>query len=153
MKKQNQLALSFIIITSLFIFSCNNKDTPDPTPKTKTQLLTQATWKFSSASAAGTDITNNSLLACIKDDVTTFVSTGTGNISDGAILCSPTTGGNFTWSFQSSETVLVMSAGLFPGGSGTFNIVSLTDLNLIVSQNVIVPPSSSPINVQFTFIH
>lgn len=152
MKKHLLLAVTSVVLISCFFISCSNKE-DTPAPKTKTQLLTQATWKFSSASAAGLDITNNALLTCIKDDITTFVSNGTGNISDGTILCSPTTGGNFTWSFQSGETVLSLSASLFPGGSGTFNIITLNETNLVVSQNVVIPPSTTSINVQFTFVH
>ena len=70
MQKQ-QLHLTLITFLTLFIFTGCDKNN-DPAPKTKTELLTQASWKFSSASAAGTDITNNPAIVCVKDDVVTY---------------------------------------------------------------------------------
>jgi hypothetical protein len=152
MKKQLGFLL-VLIAANFFIFSsCNKGDNP-PLPKTKTQLLTQATWKFQSASASGTDITNNPAIACIKDDVITFVSAGTGNINDGAIVCTPTTSGNFTWSFQNNETTLIMSTTLIPGGSGNFTIGTLNETTLTISQNVVIQPLLTPIPVTAVYIH
>ena len=65
----------------------------------------------------------------------------------------PTTAGNFTWAFQNNETELMMSAGLFPAGSGLFNIVTLNETTLVVSQNVFFPPSPTAILVVATYIH
>lgn len=152
MKKQLAISVAVFTAFSVLTASCSNKEDTPP-PKTKTQLLTQASWKFSSATAAGTDITNNPLLACIKDNVTVFVSDGTGNNTEGPVICVPTTAGNFTWSFQSGETVLSMSGSLFPGGTGTFNLVTLNETTLVVSQNVTIPPSTTSVLVQFTFVH
>jgi outer membrane protein assembly factor BamB len=152
MKKQIGFLL-VLIATNFFIFSSCNKTDTTPAPKTKTQLISQAVWKFQSASASGTDITNNPAIACIKDDIITFVSAGTGNISDGAIVCVPTTTGNFTWSFQNSESTLVMSTNLLPGGSGTFTIVTLTETTLTISQNVLIPPLLTPIPVTAVYVH
>lgn len=122
-------------------------------PKTKTQLLTQASWKFSSASASGTDITNNAAIACIKDDVITFTTSNTGTITEGTVICSPTTAGSFTWNFVSSETQLQMSSGIYPNGNGLFTITALTETSLTITQDVIIPPSSSAIPVSATYIH
>jgi hypothetical protein len=152
MKKQIRL-LFVLIAANFFIYSSCHKTDTTPAPKTKTQLLTQATWKFQSASASGTDITNNPAIACIKDDIITFASAGTGNINDGAIVCAPTTGGNFTWNFQNSETTLVMSTTLLPGGSGTFTIGTLNETTLTVSQNVAIPPILTPIPVTAVYVH
>ena len=152
MKKQIRF-LCILIAANFFIFSSCNKTDTTPAPKTKTQLLTQSSWKFQSATASGTDITNNPALACIKDDILTFASAGTGNIVDGTIVCAPTTSGNFTWNFQNSETTLVMSTTLIPGGSGTFTLVTLNETTLTVSQNVLIPPILTAIPVTAVYVH
>lgn len=144
---------TLILVAAAFITPGTGCKKDKEAPKTKTQLLTQASWKFSSASASGTDITNNAAIACIKDDVITFNSNLNGTISEGSIVCSPTTAGNFTWSFQSGETQLQMSSGIYPAGSGLFTITALTETSLTITQNAIIPPSSSSIPVSATYIH
>ncbi len=141
------------LITAFFMIAGTGCQKDAAAPKTKTQLLTQASWKFSTASASGTDITNNAAIACIKDDVITFTSSLTGTITEGTIICSPTTAGSFTWSFQSSETQLQMSSGIYPSGSGLFTITALTETSLTITQNVVIPPSTSPIPVAATYTH
>ncbi|MFM2336930.1 MAG: Lipocalin-like domain [Bacteroidota bacterium] len=148
MLKKMKWAINFVVLT--FIASCGKEIPPPPT---NTELLVNATWKFQSASAAGTDISNNAAITCIKDDVITFNASGNGTIAEGAVVCSPTTAAAFTWSFQNSETTLNMSHGLFPGGSGTFNIISLTETTLTISQNVTIPPSATAIPVTAVYIH
>lgn len=151
MQKQ-QLHLTLITFLTLFIFTGCDKNN-DPAPKTKTELLTQASWKFSSASAAGTDITNNPAIVCIKDDVVTFSANGSGTVTEGTVVCNPTTAGNITWNFQDSETKLMMSSGLFPAGSGLFTIVTLNETTLTLSQDVTIPPSPIPVPVSATYVH
>lgn len=143
---------TLVLIVAVFI-TAGTGCQKDAAPKTKTELLTQASWKFSTASASGTDITNNAAIACIKDDVITFTSSTAGTITEGTIVCSPTTAGSFTWSFQSSETQLQMSSGIYPAGSGLFTITALTETSLTITQNVVIPPSSSAIPVSATYIH
>ena len=143
---------TLVLIAAAFI-TAGTGCKKDADPKTKTQLLTQASWKFSTASASGTDITNNAAIACIKDDVITFTSSNTGTITEGTIVCSPTTAGSFTWSFQTSETQLQMSSGIYPSGSGLFTITALTETSLTITQDVVIPPSSSAIPVSATYIH
>jgi hypothetical protein len=150
MNKQIKWLTATLLIS--FLVSCGKED--EPVVKTKTQLLTQSSWKFQSATASGTDISNNAAIACIKDDVITFTASGTGTITEGTIVCSPTTAtSTMTWSFQTNETVLMMSHGLFPGGSGTFTITELTETNLKISQNVTIPPSTTAIPVTAVYIH
>ncbi len=135
----------------LFAFPACEKEDNNPPEKTKTELISQSTWKFSTAFAGSTDVTAN-VHACLKDNIVTFNANGTGNVNESTNVCSPSYAGNFTWSFQSNETVLFMSAPLFPGGSGTFNLVSLTETNLVVSQDMTIPPYPTT-NVKVTFIH
>ncbi|MBL7725279.1 MAG: hypothetical protein JNK27_14120 [Chitinophagaceae bacterium] len=151
MQKQHFLFAITVLISAAVVSGCDKND--DPPAKTKSELLVQASWKFQSASASGTDITNNAAITCIKDDVVTFTAAGGGTVTEGAIVCSPTTAGNFTWNFQDSETKLMMSAGLFPAGSGLFTIVTLNETTLTLSQDVTIPPSPVAIPVVATYVH
>ena len=144
------LAVSFFLTATAFL-SCQKDSVPPQ--KTKTENISSSSQKFSSATASGTDISSNPQIACIKDDVITFQANGNGNVNEGLNVCSPTTAGNFTWAFQNNETELMMSAGLFPAGSGLFNIVTLNETTLVVSQNVFFPPSPTAILVVATYIH
>jgi len=138
------LALSF------FISSCGKDDNPAPA-KTKTELITQSTWKFDKAMSGGFDV-SAFVPACWKDNIAVFVNNGTGTLDESAVVCMPSVAGAFTWAFQSNETILHLSAPLFPGGSGDFTLISLTETNLVVSQNITIPPNP-PTDVEFTFKH
>ncbi len=153
MKKINHLFFCILIILSTFSYSCSNKeDTPVPAA-TKTENITRSPWKFQSATASGFDVSTRPELACFIDNVITF-STNLGfTISEGTTICSPSTAGSFTWSFQSGETQLVLSAPLLPGSSSTFTLVSLNETNLVVSQNASIPAGSPAVLVVITFKH
>ena len=145
----NKLILAIVFcFTAFFFTSCDKNETPAPTPPTKTELITKSSWKFSTALAGSTDVSNAPQLACFKDNIITFSTNLTGNINEGTNICSPTTAGSFTWNFASSETILHISTVLITGGSNDFTLVSLTETQLVVSQNY---PSIGVITV--TFIH
>lgn len=152
MKKQLSLLILLVSLSSFLLYSCSNKDTT-PAPKTKTQLLTQSTWKFKGATAGGADI-SASLQACQKDNLLTFVSTGTGTLDEGPAKCvitDPQTN-PFTWYFATNETILHISTILFTGGNSDFTIVSLTETSLVVSQAISFGPG--PVfNAVISFIH
>ena len=150
----NKLILASVFcFTALFFTNCDkNDDPPAPPTPTKTELITKSSWKFSSAKAGGIDVTAQ-IPACFKDNTITFVATGTGTISEGAVACSPAAPATFTWSFQSSETQINLNTPLITGGSGLFTIVKLDAVNLVVSQNMTIPPAPGPVNVELTFIH
>jgi hypothetical protein len=149
--------LLFGLAASLFLLSAlpsceKGNDTP---AKTRTELLTQQSWKFSSASAGGTDV-SAMVDDCYKDNVLTFTAAssgaGDGNVNEGANICAPSTAGTFTWTFQSGETELQVSATFFPGGSGNFEIVSLSETTLVLAQDMTIPPFPTT-NVRVTLVH
>jgi hypothetical protein len=140
-----------ILSLSIFFSACK-KDSEKDKPKTNTDLITQATWKFSSASASGFGDVTAQIPSCYKDNVYTFVSDGSGNVNESTDACSPSTAGPFTWSFTNNETSLHISTALFPTGSSDPMIVSLTETNLIVSQTMTIAPLPST-TVQITFVH
>ncbi|HEV7780916.1 MAG TPA: lipocalin family protein [Chitinophagaceae bacterium] len=149
MKKYIFTPLLSLTLVLFALVSCD-KDDDTPAPKTKTELITSGTWKFQSASAGGVDISTAPQIACFVDNTITFSSATAGSISEGAVICAPTTAGPFTWNFATGETELVLSGPLIPGGTNTFTIVSLNETNLVVSQNVNFPP---PTLITITFKH
>jgi hypothetical protein len=151
MKKQFLSLLSLISISFLVIMGCKKDDAPPPAP-TKTQLISQSTWKFSGATVGGTDV-SAFLQTCQKDNILTFAAAGTGSADEGPTKCNagdPQTN-PFTWSFMSSETILHVSTVLFTGGSSDFTLVSMSATQLVLSQNVTISGSSQ--NAVVTFIH
>ena len=150
MKKHSFLLIAGFALLLFLLPGCKKGNSP--APKTNTDLLVQASWKFSSATVGGTDV-SAFLQACQKDNILAFASAGTGTVDEGPVMCNS---GDiqinpFTWSFQSGETVLFISATLFTGGNSTFTLVTLTETQLVVSQNITVSGSSQ--NAVVTFIH
>ena len=132
--------------------SCSKDDDDPPASKTKTELLVKSSWKFSDAKVSGVSVAAF-LQACQKDNVATFLAAGTGTADEGATKCDaadPQTT-PFTWNFQTNETILFISTPLFTGGNSSFTILSLTETELVVSQNMTI--SGSTQNVVITFIH
>ena len=150
MKKQSLwiiTAFAFIVLASP---ACKkHKDTPQ---KTKTELITQSSWKFDNAKVGGNDV-SAFLQTCQKDNILFFSANGTGTVDEGATKCN---GGDpqtnpFTWSFLSNETMLHVSANFFSGGSGDITLITLSETQLIGSQIITVNGSSQTAVV--TFIH
>lgn len=100
MKKIKSLLVLFIL-GSLFLFSSCSKD-DDPT-LTKTQLLTQNTWKYSSGTS--TDPTAQSLLALLTGSEYIFKSDKTYT----SIFFTLSTNGK--WEFSTDETKLILDKG------------------------------------------
>lgn len=151
MRKQT-ITLSFWVLAILLITGCG-KDKEAAPAKTKLELITSASWKFQSANSSLLgDISANPLLACYVDNVMAFATNYTGTISEGTIVCSPASPSTFTWSFQSSEAILRLSFTLFTGGSPDFNIVSLNETNLVLSQQVTIAPYPAQ-TITVTFKH
>lgn len=120
---------------------------------TKKYFITRNTWRFSSAKIGTTDI-SASLQTCQKDNILTFAAAGTGTNDEGATKCNagdPQTT-PFTWNFAANETQLFISSTLFAGGSNTFNIVTLSSTQMVLSQSITVPPLGAQ-NVEVTFNH
>lgn len=151
MQKQLLQIVSLPAIALLLLAACGK----DPVAvKTKTQLISQSSWKFEKATASGLgDISTHPLIACYADNVITFSSNLSGTISEGAVVCTSPAPASFTWSFQSNETVLRFSFNLLPGGSPDFNIIALNETNLILSQQVTLPGIPIPTTVEVTFKH
>jgi hypothetical protein len=152
MRKHLFFIPALIAIAIIILPGCG-KDKEDPPPqKTKTELLTTGTWKFSSVTWGGAPASQY-LQACQTDNTAVFAAAGTGTLDEGATKCSAGDPQSrpFTWNFQTNESILFISATLFTGGNSTFNLVSLTENQLVVSQNVTFG-SVTQLAV-FTFVH
>lgn len=140
-----------ILLSGLFSFfllinsSCSKNDDPAPAAKTKTELITSASWKYDKIDPAVAE----TYIACFKDNITTFTPDGKGTCPDSGVQCTPATG-NFNWNFTDGETKLHLDATLIPSGSGDFNIVTLNETSLVLSQNITSP---IPITITITFKH
>jgi hypothetical protein len=153
MKKQVSL-LIVLFAANFFIFSsCNKNDYNPPAPKTKTQLLTQGSWKFKSATANGGDA-SGFLSACQKDNIYTFVAGGTGTADEGATKCNvgDQQTNSITWNFATNETILHINVSLFSNTSNDFNLISISGTELVVS-TFYTPPVGPSVLVTITFQH
>ncbi len=115
------------------------------TKKTKTELITQSTWKFD---RAGLDLDNNGtidsplpagvLQSCDTDGTLTFNSNGTGVGDEGTTKCDPATPQtvNFTWSLKNNETVINISNVLFGGLTGDVKLIDVTSTKLTLEKDV-----------------
>lgn len=148
MKTIFSLAISSLMLVVLMSGNCSK----DETPPTKTEMISSSSWKFEKATASGFDVSAQ-VDACFKDNIITFSANGSGTIAEGAIVCTPPTLPAFTWSFEANEAILRLSTPLISTGSGDFNIVTLNQTNLVISQDMIIPPSPTPITVVITFKH
>jgi hypothetical protein len=145
---------SIVLVISLVLGSCKKEKDEDntPAPKTKTELISTGTWKFSSATANGLPVSSQ-LQTCQKDNILTFQANGTGNINEGASKCNSGDPDNttFNWNFASSETVLHVDKIFFTGGANDYNIVELTETSLKGSQTIEF--NGTPFTVTVSFIH
>jgi hypothetical protein len=144
-----QIFLVPVFTLALLSTGCSKDD--DTPQQTRTELITQGSWKFESASAMGQDV-SGALDDCLVDNIYTLASNGTGSIDESTLICDPSAAGNFTWEFQANESKLNVSTALFPGGSGLFDIVSINQTNLVVSQEMTISPFPTT-TVQITLKH
>lgn len=144
-------ALSSLMMI-LVIASCKKSSSPS-TPKTKTDLLTQGTWKFSAATVNGSDASSY-IQACQKDNIYSFQSNGNGSMDEGASKCNsgdPQTV-PFTWSWMTNETIIHVSTALYSNTTQDLTLVTLSETQLVVSTYYTPPVGPSQL-VTVTFVH
>lgn len=151
MKKHFRILFTALTLGLFILSSCEKDD--DPEPKSRTVLISQASWKYAAATYGGAAVPAGTFLACQTDNVITFSAAGTGVLDEGATKCNaadPQTR-NFTWTFQTNETILSLSAPLFTGGTSTFNLVTVNESQLVVSQDYTIGATTQPLII--TFLH
>jgi hypothetical protein len=152
MKKH--IASLFFASALLLVLNTDCKKSSGSTtpPKTNTQLLVQASWKFKSATVGGTDY-SSALQACEKDNIMTFVSNGTGTVDEGPTKCHPTDAQTnpFIWNFINNETGIHASVVLFTGATtNDLTIITLSETDLVVSFTYSTPATVITIVASFT---
>lgn len=153
MKKIIPILLILFAANFLISSSCNKNDDPPAPVKTKTQLLTQSPWKFKSAMVGTTDY-SSSLQACQRDNIYSFAAAGTGTTDEGPTKCNgadPQTT-NFTWNFTTNETIIHVSSPFFTNTTNDFNLITLTETELVVSTSY-TPPFGPILLITVTFQH
>lgn len=115
---------------------------------TKTYYLAKAAWKLSTATLNGISVLM-ALQPCQKDNILAFQTNGNGTMDEGTAKCNAADPQStpFTWNFATSESILHISTTLFTGGNNDFNVVSISDTQLVASQTI------SGQNVVVTFVH
>lgn len=151
MKKYSSYLALVVLGLMTMLWSCK-KDNNNP-PKTRTELITQANWRFKTATANGSDV-SGLIQDCQKDNIISFAANGNGNMNEGATKCNSGDPDDtpFTWNFASSETVLNISTALYANGSNTLTLVSLTETELVVEMPY-NPPFGSSVLMKITFNH
>lgn len=150
--------LTILAISILAIASCGKKDTTTntTTSKTKTQLLTQKTWKLTNVrykinSGSWVDA-YSTVSSCVKDNIVTYTSSGSYSIDEGATKCNtsdPQTYITGTWNFQNSETQFALNTATF--GTQVQSIVTL-DENTLQSTETGTNGSTTQTN-EYTYSH
>lgn len=150
MKRYSWPLVLFAFATLIIFISC---DPDEPQAPTQTELLASGTWKFQSATYAGIDISTQPQIACFVDNTLTFTASNAYTVTEGTVICAPSTAGNGTWAFKPVDS-LQFSTSLVPGVSaGSFKLVSLTAANLVLGQSVAIAPSPTAQPLVITFKH
>lgn len=151
MKKIITTSIACLLLLPALFIACTDKGGGTDEPqKTRTELITASSWRVSAATWGGATYT---IPSCQADNRLTFQGGGAGEANEGATKCN--TGDPqtypFTWSFQSGETVLSLSNPIFTGGSNTLSILTLTTVELTVSQPYTIGGVTKALEI--TFVH
>lgn len=157
------LSLLSFFSALMILGSCQKDDSSNSSPKTKMELITLSAWKYNDAKI---DTDNNGtgdqaipagvLEPCQTDNAITFTSNLSGTIDEGPTKCDAGDPQSvpFTWSFTNNETMINFSSPLFVGFGGDFKIISLTETELVISQQVsILPPPLPSVTIIASFKH
>lgn len=149
----------FIALPSLSLLVSCGKSNP---AKSKVELITASSWKYSTAGvdqdANGTvdlPLPTGTLATCDTDNVITFKSDNTGVVDEGATKCSaslPQTN-PFTWSLKNNDTDLNISTSVFAGIGGDAKIIELTDSKFTLSKQITMQGIPFPVTVIVTLVH
>jgi hypothetical protein len=147
--KQFQIAFGIFLLIVVGFAACKKSSSA---AKTNTELITQSSWKFDKATVGGFDA-SQFLQTCQTDNIITFSTGGTGTVDEGPTKCNagdPQTDA-FNWNFVNNDS-LHISTVLFAGGGTDFKIVTLSDTQLVGSQDITIAPGNVQ-TVVATFIH
>lgn len=153
--------LNFLVaLTCLVVLgSCSSDDDTDP-PKTDAELIGSGiAWEFSKVTNPILGDVSSFIDACHLDNLITFnfeTNLKTGVVDSGATKCddsSPQTE-DFTWDYNESTKILSVNSDVIdiPGAAGDLKVVSITSVELVLSQNVSIPGFGTQ-EVKLTLVH
>jgi hypothetical protein len=140
---KNPIAIALFLFVLFTTASCS-KDEDDGS--STIALIVQGPWKFSKATASGIDV-SGLIETCIKDNILIF-QTGTpqnpGTLNEGATRCNASDPQmiDFFWEYDASFKKMSItgvgggSVPILPGGSNEFNLVRISQTEMVLSQNV-----------------
>lgn len=145
MKKQ----VSLWLILSILSFAISCKKAVEPTPPTRTEMLTSSTWKWIGGTVTpaydifgdGKPINGDYFSKapkCWQDDTYTFSSAGKFVHDEGASKCDvadPQIYSQGTWAFETNETVIRIKLSSNPNDDSVWSISELTANSLKVTES------------------
>jgi hypothetical protein len=150
------------INTLLFCFLCLIACSKSGSKKSKTELISSASWKFSQA---GLDNNGDGTIdvaapagfveACVTDNVVTFKSDKSGIVDEGATKCSssdPQTS-PFTWTLSSDESQITFSGALVAGIGGDAKIIEVSESRFVLSKALTISGFPLPVPVVVILVH
>lgn len=147
-----------LLLSFLSLAACSKSGST----KSKTELISSATWKFSQAgldnNGDGTiDVAAPSGLveACVTDNLVTFKSDKTGVVDEGATKCASTDPQTsaFTWALSADETQITFSGALVAGIGGDAKIIEISDSRFVLSKSIAVSGFPIPLPVVVVLVH
>jgi hypothetical protein len=130
-----QVIAAVMILTLVSVGACKKGGGS----KSKTELLTQASWKYDNAAldldrngTPDSPIPPGYLEPCDTDNTLTFRNDGTGTADEGGSKCDPATpqSSPFTWTFKDNEQTISFGNVDFAGLNGDVKVVTLNDTKL-----------------------
>ncbi|MEJ7768819.1 MAG: lipocalin family protein [Chitinophagaceae bacterium] len=152
--------VNMVVLGCLCLAACSKSGSSKE--KTKTELISSTSWKFSQA---GIDPDNNGTIdipapaaliePCVTDNKVTFKSDKSGTVDEGAIKCNaadPQTS-TFTWSLSSNESMITFSGAVIAGIGGEAKIVEITDSRFVLSKSLPITGYPLPIPIVVVLVH
>lgn len=156
MKSLFKINFLLALISLVTLGSCTDDDS-DPAKSDAEIIGSGIAWKLSTAKLGGFNVISQ-IEDCYQDNLVTFTYDSTiklGVVDSGAMKCSssePQTI-DFIWDYDESTKVLIVNTEIIevPGAEGNMIVESVSNNELVISQNVSVSGLTQKVVV--TFIH
>jgi hypothetical protein len=144
MKNRNSIIILLAILVTV-VYACKKKDsttTTTPTPtKTQKDYLMDGKWQITAikvGSILGNQDLCDTMPACRKDNLASFLSSGKVLSDEGPTKCSssaPQTDSSGSWSLTSDFKELTVNASWVLSGHNTFQVLELTTSSMKITQS------------------
>lgn len=161
MNSRNTFTLIPVFFAGLIFLGACSKS-PAIKPKSKTDLISAGTWKYSqvgidqnSDGSIDYPLPTALLAVCDADNLFTFKADSTGTLDEGKELC--ITPGNqttpFTWKFLNNETEISSSVTILPYSDGAVKVMVLNETTFTISKNISIYGVPTPLTVIAVMVH